>query len=169
LVEVVLALGIISFALVSVVALLPIGIGSNKISFEETQAANLLTLLEEDLRSTHPAVNSGRSQMFNLNLPYVVSNGRMAVNTALAMNALGSGYTIGVTDSGTTTQIFSTVCPRYQASVIYTRLPATGSLASIEARLIVNWPAQSTTDVTRLTSLANGGGYIETYVAFPAP
>ncbi len=168
-IEVVLALGIISFALLSVVALLPIGIKSNKISAEETQGANLLTLLEEDLRSTYPQANSGNSQFFNLKLPYAVSNGRTVFNTTIAANTLGTGYTIGMNDSGAVSSISATLRPRYQVSVIYTRLSTVGGLAPVEARLIVNWPAVSTTDMTRLTSLTNVAGYVETYVAFPAP
>lgn len=169
LIEVVLALGIMSFALLSVMALLPIGIKSNKISTEETFAVNLLTTLEEDLRGTHPLANSGNSQIFNLKMPYVLTAGRPVFNTSLAANTLASGYTIGMTDTGVTSSISATVRPRYQVSVIYTKIPAAGSLASAEARLIVNWPALSTTTVSQLTSLSNVEGYVETYVAFPAP
>ncbi|XHR26733.1 MAG: hypothetical protein ACFUZC_12320 [Chthoniobacteraceae bacterium] len=139
---------------------------SNKISYEETQAGNLLTMLEDDLRGTHPLANSGSSQLFGLKLPYVMSGSRMVVNSTLDTNVLGGGYTTGVTDSGA---VSTAAQSHYQVSVVYTRIPTNGSLAPVEARLVVNWPSVSTDDATRLTSAPGVKGYVETYVAFPLP
>lgn len=173
LVEVAMALGVVSFALLSLVALLPVGIKTNQISAEETRAAYLLSTLEADLRNTHPlAKANGTSRLFSLTLPYRMdANGtRVVQNTAVLLNTLSASYSTGLNEDATTLSYASTSPrPRYQATVLYTQVPTAGSGAPIHARLIVNWPAVNTTDITKLTSLKTVLGYVEIYVTFPAP
>ena len=59
LIEVVLAVGILSFALVAMAALLPIGLQSNRDSTEETQAVNLLQALVADRQAACLSGTSG--------------------------------------------------------------------------------------------------------------
>lgn len=167
LVEVVLALGIMAFCLVPLLALLPAGMKSNQVSAEEIRAVNLLTVLEADLRNTHPAANQGKSQLFGLALPYVTNASGLALNPALVTNTVSSANSIGLQDDETPTNYAASPRPRYQASVIYTSVPASGK-APTEARLIVNWPATNTIFPRDLVS-GNGGGFVETIVTFPAP
>lgn len=173
LVEVAMALGIVSFALLSLVALLPVGIKTNQISSEETRAAFILSTLEADLRNTHPLANArGTSRLFGLILPYAMdaTGTRVTLNTTVAPNTLSSVYSTGLNEDHTTVSYASTLPrPRYQASVIYTTIPAIGSGAPLHARLIVNWPAVNTTDISKLTSLKSVQGYVEAYVTFPSP
>jgi len=65
LVEVALSLGIISFSLLGILALLPVGIGTHNTSVRQTAAANLLTSIIADLRAA-PA--SGVSPRYSLNV-----------------------------------------------------------------------------------------------------
>ena len=172
LVEVVIALGLFAFVLVVMLALLPTGIKSNKASIEDTTAAGILTMLEADLRNTHPSLNGGKSQIFGLPLPYVASSGTYTINTGLAVNTLSSTYTTGVGNDGSPVAVTTLPPPHYQATVIYTRVPAIatpGSLAPVEARLIVNWPCLNTSTVSDLTSPGKTAGFLDVYVAFPAP
>lgn len=172
LVEVVLALGVVSFALLMVVALLPIGIKNNKTSTEETRAMTILTTLEADLRNTHPLANSGKSQLFGLALPYAwdATAGRVTLNSNLTVNTIAAANSVGITDTQKATSYTSTnPRPRYQATVIYTQVPVAGKASPILARLIVSWPAISPAKVSQLTSLVNVLGYVETSVAFPSP
>ncbi|PAW78165.1 MAG: hypothetical protein B9S32_08195 [Verrucomicrobia bacterium Tous-C9LFEB] len=172
LVEVAMALGVVSFALLSLVALLPVGIKTNQISAEETRAAYLLSTLEADLRNTHPQARAnGTSRLFGLTLPYRMdaTGTRITQNTSVALNTLSAAYSTGLNEDATTLSYASTSPrPRYQATVLYTQLPA-ASGQPIQARLIVNWPAVNTTDITKLTSLTSVLGYVEIYVTFPAP
>lgn len=55
LVEVVLALGIASFSMISIMGLLPVGLGNNRSSTAQTGAMNLITAIAADIRSTPPA------------------------------------------------------------------------------------------------------------------
>lgn len=171
LIEVVLALGIVAFAMLTVIAFLPIGIKSNQISTDETRAANILTLLEADLRTPS---TTGTSQFFGgIKPPYSMdaATGQSTWNGSLpSINSLSKDNSTGIQEDGTLLSYTSiNPRPRYQVSVIYTYIPSTGSLAPIRARLIVNWPAMNTTDITKLTSPTAVAGFVETYVAFPAP
>lgn len=170
LVEVAISLGIASFALLSIVALLPIGVRTNQISTEETRASFILTAVEADLRNTHPSLNGGKSRCYGLMLPYTLNAaGRLTLNRLVPLNTLSTDTTIGLGENEMPLALTTVPRPRYQVSVIYTQVPAAGGLAPIEARLIVNWPAVNTTAVAKLSSLTNVNGYVEAYVTFPAP
>ena len=167
--EVVIALGLFAFALLTMAALLPTGIHSNKVSVQETSAVGILTLLEADLRNTHPSLNSGKSGIFGLTLPYTLNGGNYMENAALTANTLAPGYTTGVGADGSVSLVTAKPTPQYQATVIYTVVPPSASLAPVEAHLIVNWPCISTATVSDLTNPAKVTGFVDTYVAFPSP
>ena len=172
LVEVVIALGLFAFALLIMVALLPTGIKTNKVSVEETNAVGILTTLEADLRNTHPSLNAGKSQYFGLPLPYILNaSGNYVVNSALAVNntTVPATCMTGVADDGSAVLSTATPPPHYQASVIYTSLPTAGSLAPIEARIVVTWPYRATTTISDLSNPAKVSGFLDAYVTFPAP
>ncbi len=71
LVEVVLALGVVAFCLLSVFGLLPIGVNSNHNSLEQTGAANLARGIVADLRATPSASGTGSvtSYLFQIPIP----------------------------------------------------------------------------------------------------
>ncbi len=162
LVEVVMAIGLAAFVLVSLMALLPLGIKVNKTSAEETRAVNILTSLEADLRNARSP-----NSLFGFPLPYVTDAAGTTFNPALTTNTtntLATNATKGLQEDETPGAIASS---RYQASVIYTTIPPAGSLLPVEARLIVNWPASTNTLPQDLVSKSQG--YVETFVSFPAP
>jgi type II secretory pathway pseudopilin PulG len=172
LVEIAIALGVVSFALLSVMALLPVGIQTNHISTEETRATSLLTVLEADLRNSgYNASNNGTSYIFKFPTPYLYASATAttpAFNTAVLNGILGAGQTTGLTEAEALVPAATGV--RYQVSVIYTKVPTAPSLSPVEARLIINWPCQAATATpANLVNLATGGGYVESYVTFPAP
>jgi len=164
LVEVSIALGIAVVAILSVVGLLSVGIMSNRISVEETRASTLLTLLESDLRNT--LAGSGTSLLYGLPLPYATNAGGKVIFNPLLTN--GSFFTIGLDDAERPVAIATSPRPRYQASVIYIRIPDTNSQLPLQARLIVNWPSTNTTDATVLIGAAPSG-HVEGQTTFPAP
>ena len=168
-IEVAIALGVISFALLSVLALLPQGINSNRISAEETRAVCILSAIDADLRNTHPSAAGGRSKIFGLQLPYALDGaGRYVINPALTTTtSLGDGTTTGLDESEVPVSLSPR--PRYQASVIYTAIPAPGSAVSLQARLVVNWPAVPGSSVAAVTDSAQTSGFVESLVSFPAP
>jgi hypothetical protein len=171
LVEVALALGIMAFALLSILALLPIGVKSNQISAEEARAVNLLGLLEADLRNTHPSANAGKSLLFGLSLPYgVSSSGDYQWAVTAKTSSLQSGInTAGLDEGERVVPLTGTERARYQASVIYTVVPAPGSLEVLQARLVVNWPSVPNPSMADLTDPSKVRGWVETLVNFPSP
>jgi hypothetical protein len=162
----VLALGIATFALLTMLALLAEGIKTTKVSVDETQAIGILTAVEADMRNTHPLLNAGASSVFGFPLPYsFTSPGPETFSTTIAAGTL---YSKALTQAQVPTANTTAHQP-FEASVIYTRLPAAGSLEPVEARLIVNWPYLNGGAVADLTNPAKVSGYVETYVTFPAP
>jgi len=164
LVEVAIAMGILGFVIVTVVGLLSVGLKSNQVSLEETRAALMLTMLEADLRNTHPGLNTNASAIFHLPLPYTTNA------SGYAFNALQSGdfFTTGVNDSEQPTNLTG-ARPRFQVSVTYLDVPAVNSLKPMTARLVVNWPGTNTTNATDVISSASVRGSVEALVSFPAP
>lgn len=171
-VEVALALAVLAFALVGVVALLPLGVESNKVSAEETGALALLSALQADLANTHPALKSGRSLRFDLPLPFREDAGKIVVNDTLTSKSVADEYSIPVDESGKRASGRS----RYQISVVYLSVPAAGSYEPVQARLIVNWPSVDLSrfsgdreKILALTDTNRVAGFVETLIAFPAP
>lgn len=177
LIEVALALGIVSFALLTVVALLPIGISTNQASSEELHASNLLSFLNADLRNTDPrlaSAHAGASALFGLPLPYQVSaSGKLILNSRLspvssALSTVPSDCTTGI-DAADGVVATGTLPPApYQVTVLYSAVPATGN-APIQARLIVNWPCLRGATIADLTDRTKVRGYVEACVTYPAP
>jgi type II secretory pathway pseudopilin PulG len=192
LVEVVLALGIVAFALLSIMALLPAGISTNKVSTEEMHATDLLSLLTADLRNTHPSLNASKSLLFHLTLPYVyvpavpaasgpgvlalassaqIGGGNYASGTTL-LTSLPYTYTMGVDNYDSPVPPATNVA--YQVTVIYTQVPvaatSTSANSPVQARLIVSWPClAAATTMANFTDTTKVRGYVEAYVTYPAP
>jgi len=170
LVEVVIALAVFAFALLSILALLPMGLKSNRASTEEVRATCILTALEADLRNTHPLENNGKSKYFGLALPYTIdASGRVTLNHTLSTNTLSADTSVGLDENEQPAGVPLPPTLPLQVSVLYTRVPANGSQGPIEARFIVSWPWRNTTDPVALTAPGNTGGFVESYVSFPAP
>ncbi|XHR26829.1 MAG: prepilin-type N-terminal cleavage/methylation domain-containing protein [Chthoniobacteraceae bacterium] len=169
LIEVVIALGVVSYALLLIVALVPHGVKTNKASALETRATCILSLLEADLRNSHPLVNEGKSKYFGLQLPYSLNAAkRVIVNPALSENTLSDANSAGVDDNEMPVAASAASRPPFQVAVVYTRLPGATS-SPVEARLVVRWPYAGTSNVSSLISATTDGGYVESFVAFPAP
>lgn len=175
LVEVVLALGIMAFALTTVLALLPLGVRSNQISAEESRAICILSTLEADLRNTHPLAQTpgnggtaGRSALFGLLLPYKWDPVTGAYSYNNVTEALAEGITTVGLDEGEQVVDLSRR-PPFQVSVFYTGIPAPGSLEAMQARLIVSWPGTAENPAGSLTDLSKVRGFVESYITFPAP
>lgn len=131
LVEVTLALGIASFALIAVFGLLPVGVSSNRTSLEQTGAASLLTAVAADMRAA-PIMASGsstsRSPVFRIEIPSTSSPGIRHVYCA---------------EDGSRT---SAENARYLVSVGMTP-PSTGKRSATSVRILITWPATANANV----------------------
>ena len=133
LVEVVLAMGIISIGLLVMVGLLPQGLKFNHNSLEESQAVNLIQALVADRQSAGYATNS---PIYNLPAVSGVTNqlsGTIYVTEDFAVtNAQPSGARYRVT---------YTVYPATTQYADATNYPATGPLRPVSINFKVSWPA----------------------------
>jgi len=89
LVEVVLAIGVIAFALLAVFALLPVGLNTNSDSIRQTEAAHLVSMVEADIRATpkgndadgNPVSSSEGSPQFGVRFsPSIPSSSEIFLN-----------------------------------------------------------------------------------------
>ncbi|HEY0257242.1 MAG TPA: prepilin-type N-terminal cleavage/methylation domain-containing protein [Candidatus Methylacidiphilales bacterium] len=167
LVEVVIALAVISFALLVLIGLLPIALRANQSSAQETQATCILSGVAADLRNSYPAANNGKSRYYGLRLPYTNdAYGRTIADPNLPVGIVSS---IGLSANEATSSPSAIPPPTYQVSVVYTRVATAGMHSAIEAHLVVGWPCHNTSNLVALTSPTNNVGYVESYVSFPAP
>jgi uncharacterized protein (TIGR02598 family) len=168
LVEVTLALAVISFCLLTLVALLPMGLSSTRDSVNKTNAADIASQIAADLRDTPLATNSAiatipSSPRFGLS---------MDTNTANATTV----NTFYLDDTGNPTGAVGapiTAASLYKATVIIAtpKVPATGTAAGTAfsnnkpttLRVIVTWPAQA--DQRTGTYPTNYQGYFESVTA----
>jgi type II secretory pathway pseudopilin PulG len=140
LVEVVLALGVATFAILVIVALLPVGIKSTKDSLDETGAVNVLSQVIADRQATPPA---STSMLYGL--PALTSTTTPVTNFfGILPNNQSSGANLSRA--------------HYRVDVIV--MPPEAGLDPYEAYLKVSWPA--------LANSTNAGS-VETVATFPQP
>lgn len=142
LVEVVVALGIVSFALLAIIALLPLGIQSTKDSLDETGAVNVLSAVIADRQAAGFGTNSTI-----YSLPLLTNTMSLATNSFL------------VKDDNTATTILSQA--RYR--VDYTIIPPSKNASTplndpFLIHFKVSWPPST-----------NAAGSVEAVVSFPQP
>jgi len=146
LVEVAVALGIISFALVAIFALIPVGLTSSQTAIAQTGANDILSAVFTDLRATPPTAPVGQSattQRFQIPIP-----------AAAATTSPASA--IFYFDSEGQAKSYVQANSRYRLSVAF--LPNTNARAATLAFLKVTWPA--------LADPANAAGSVTMFAAF---
>lgn len=147
LVEVVLALGIATFGILVIVALLPVGIKSTKDSLEETGAINVLSQVIANQQATpfgQPCTNYGLPALTNtMTTPQTNTFGISDSNPSIASSLNGATYRVDYV-----------ITP----PVVFTP-PATNYTDPYHIWFKVSWPAQST----------NAAGSVESVVTFPQP
>ena len=130
LVEVVLAMGILSFCMVLLMGLLPVGIKTNEISAEESKALNLMTAIVCDLKYT--PWNQEKSSVFGVTgLPYASATSLGKTNLIY----LTEGWKVQETEKPQPNS-------RYQISWWYTHLPEGNEKGPVEGVVRVSWPAR---------------------------
>jgi len=146
LVEVVLAMGIIAFALIILVALLPVGLKSNSDSVGESQAVNLLQALIADRQATAYSTNSA---LYNLpaitNITSQLSGSLYVMEDAVTTNAqpMAARYRVNYTI--------------YPATNIYsgaTNDPVSGPPLPVSINFKVSWPAPQTNNPSSVETIA---------------
>lgn len=138
LVEVVLALGIAVFALITIMALLPAGLGASKASSAQTEAMNLATGIVADLRQTPSAlaIANSNSSLTSLSPRYGIDVTKAA--TTLYLDPSGNASTT------------LTAASRYKVVVALTP-PAGGQRTATFGNIQFIWPAAAPTAANSLS------------------
>lgn len=159
LIEVTLALGVVSFCLLAVFGLLPIGLNTNQNATEQTAAAGVATAISADLRST-PVV-SGSTARFALQIPAVGGSSVQTLffsadGTATARNADATAFPVGTT-------------ARYRATITMAAIDTSTSTTAprpypfqklFKVGVLITWPALA--DPISSNSPKNYSGSFET-------
>jgi hypothetical protein len=143
LIEVTIALGLAAFCLVTVFALLPLGLASDQTSLDQTVASNLSSGIVADLRSTQP-LGANASPRYGIVIPVPpasISGTAVTSGTTLYLSASGNASTNGQLVLG------GTNASRYRVTLGFcfssagsfpTSMPSRKSTA---VRVLITWPA----------------------------
>lgn len=158
LVEVIVSLGIIATTMVLLIPLLAIGVQSNQSTLEETQAANLSTLIIADVVGSNQNT-AGTTPLFGLRDPNTLRGLVTAGGPALAAEIMYFSEAYQASAS-------LTADSRYRVQIIYSQ-PLAFTGAPLEANLAITWPARIT------NPSAPGGvpaaGQFATFFTIPDP
>ena len=145
LVEVTLALGVAAISLLTIFALLPVGIKTNQVAIEQTASTDVLSAVTADLRATPMTTPRGAatvSPRFSISIP--ANPVGAATSTVLFFTAEGQFATSLDTNS------------RYRVTITF--LPnGAGARTATFVDLKATWPAPAT--------IVNAGGAAEMFVA----
>jgi uncharacterized protein (TIGR02598 family) len=146
LVEVVLAMGIIAFALIVLFALLPVGLKSNTDSIGESQAVNLLQALIADRQSSSYSTNSSI-----YNLPPLTDVTSQVNGTFYLME---DGVTTNAIPAQARYQINYTVYPANSLYSQATNYPVSSVPMPVTIHFKVSWPAAATNGLSSVESVS---------------
>ena len=115
--EVTLALGITAFCLVTIFGLLPVGLNMDQNAVQQTEAANVLSMIAADIQATK---TSGTSSAYGI--------------------VVASGTTLYLKEDATNVRIPADA--KYSATITF---GTSSGLTPIPLNILVTWPAQATT------------------------
>lgn len=126
LVEVTLALGVAGFCLITLFALLPLGLQANRIALSQTEAASMLSSIVTDLRATPKT--SLTSQQYDI--------------------TFGSEKLLYIDDQGRSVSPTNPIAaPRYKVAITFPAGPP-GEFAPTWAHIKITWPALADSNTT---------------------
>lgn len=136
LIEVVLALGVLSFAILSIMALLPMGLQTNRDSYEESVGTNLIAAMVADWRALQVGGSNTFSPIFKLP--------KLQASTPLT-------NVLGISETGKVTNLTSS---RYRVSYRIIPPTASDSFTPYYVSFVVSWPGQATNANSSVESIA---------------
>jgi uncharacterized protein (TIGR02598 family) len=129
--EVALALGVSSFCLMTLMALIPVGIQRNHEADSRSAMVNLATLVTHDLVAT-PEIANSKSPVYQFQIPAVGSSSG-TIQSTFVNSASGGEYRV----------------------TVYFYPPSTGRAATA-ANILITWPGQADPNAALAPSHYNG-------------
>jgi uncharacterized protein (TIGR02598 family) len=138
LIEVTLAMGVASFAMLAIFGLLPVGLSSNQTSIQQTQAINIATAIVADMTQV-PSASAIAASSGTLNA--ISSQYGINVNVPPSTSSTSTSFYV----DGSGVRQSSAAAARYHVSLTLTAMPAltgtTPSRQSTNGMLTLAWPA----------------------------
>jgi len=146
LVEVTMALGVAVFCLLTLLALLPVGLNLNSAATRETTAMNIASAIIVDVQTTG---TNAQSSLFKIQIPAID-----ATSSQIAFYVTDSGMLTGAPTGGQS--LPPPVDARFLVTLTMTP-PGAATLQSTQLDIRISWPAMVTMDKAL--------GSIETFAA----
>ena len=137
LIEVTLALGVSSFAMLAIFGLLPVGLNSSQTAAQQTVATNLATAIVTDMKQV-PSASA-----------ITASSTLKAVSSKYGIDVSGTGSTFYADGSGALAN--SGTAARYKVSVKLAQ-PASGSKQASNGSITVAWPAAAVNPLDKISA-----------------
>lgn len=153
LLEVVVSLGITSFCLITLLALLPLGIASNQASLSQTAATSIAAAIASDLRVSYE--NGGESPRFKFKVPDRRGS-QMDESNPMVLFFWDDGLSVG--SIGDDAKLLA----RYRANVWL--IPSSEEVGAMTARIFITWPAQADPSANKMPERFSGS--LELITAF---
>lgn len=138
LVEVALALAVAAFCLITLMALLPVGIRSYRGASVQSVMVNMATMVERDLEATPSVGASPRSPRFGFSIPS--AGGAASGNTPQTIFVDASETPAGTYPYPGSTPSSSSI---YRVSVYFMPPPSMGQRTATLARILITFPAHA--------------------------
>lgn len=150
LVEVVLALAVAAFCLVTLLGLISVGNINNSASIDQTTATSLAAAIVSDLKTTPAA--TGKSVRYGIPVP---TSGSTVTHTLFLDEA---GTLVGTMDANASTS--ENPVPRYRATLTF--VPSSTGIEATSVRILITWPALA--DVSVASGPTNFTGSFDTVI-----
>ncbi|PTX92198.1 hypothetical protein DB346_24980 [Verrucomicrobia bacterium LW23] len=135
--EVALAIGLIAFCMLTLMALLPVGIASDQHTIQQSAAANIAATVLADLDATSPG---SVSSLFGLERPASGASSSISHTVFLDEN----GARTGNVDA----DALPAESPRYRVYVEFTAPAGSANTPAVPVRILVTWPALADPEVS---------------------
>ena len=139
LVEVVLSMGVVSFCMLTLSALIPLGLNANKVSREQILALNFCRDLESDLKAT--AATSAATVLYKIPLPATGSQ----TFTLYDCNGTPDTTANNTSNLNPTFSSTKTATSQYKFTITLAAPAATSPNDPVVANIVVTWPPNATT------------------------
>jgi uncharacterized protein (TIGR02598 family) len=146
LVEVALALAILAFSMLTLLALLSEGVGSYRDAGAQSTMVNIATMVVRDLQATPPGTSAESSPEYGFTVPAAggTASGTTPQTVYVDVNGTATATTVGAAPTSSSI---------YRISVYFTPPPTAGQRTATLARLLITFPAQADSTATSSPTL----------------
>lgn len=162
LVEVALALGILSFCMIAILGLIPTGLNALKTAQEQSRAVSTLNMVTTAVRSITPDLTSPTKYYF----PSYLNDSTTPIGFSIGDTP--STYTFIVDEDGSIHQSGSSATSAPRQTLYLNVIPPKTANQPVQVYADVAWPVRPTIDKKNMTvdKLVGREGYVDTFITY---